>query len=292
MPNLFGAGGWQDGATALIATHKNVQTEESMALHGNGERAIDENIAQHSIANANTEFNYSQFKNGAVTNADPQPRFSIIGGLTAGDYNIKMDPYAATQDVTTQALGDIMSVKYKLNGESPDDQVSVKGANPFVARGGKAAAQSAADGATEGFGQEDPKGDQEDESDISYYFNDGYVDPTAAEQVNRNYSTGLRRANAKTSQSKQLERVAQKDDIMRAYQEANESYAETMKTHFKAAYQDSDQREETIDRLRQPNSKYYSSQMGVGDVSRDTAKAYKKKKQNGPTKLNTQLVGV
>lgn len=288
-PRLFGSGGWQDGATALIATYKNIQVEDSIALHGNGERIIDENVYSHNISNANTDFNFSQFKSGAMTFMDPEPRFTVGQSVASGDITLRVDPYSSVHDETSQALGNIMNPKYKLNGKSEADQSSDArtGINPFY---GSPQKDKAEDNEAEGFGN--PQPEMEDENDISYYYNDGFVDPDAAESINRNMDTGLRRANIKTSQSTQLARVAQRDDIMKAVNDANESYANTLRDHFAGAYRTSEDAEEIRENLRQPTSKFYASQMGVNDVSRDTAKAYKGKKHKGPTKLNSTLVGV
>lgn len=86
--------------------------------------------------------------------------------------------------------------------------------------------------------------------------------------------------------------MVQKDDIMQAYQEANEAYADNLKEHFKAAYMSKEDKEATLERLRFPTAKYGSSQYGVADVSRESAKSYKGKRHNAPNKLNATLVGV
>lgn len=290
MPTLFGSGGHEDGGSALIQTFNNRQKEDELALHGQGERALDENRFQRSMANSNPEFNFSQYKTGSSrsenTTAHPgEMKMTLTEGLSSGDYNIHVDPYASVVDQTTQAMGAIYGNVYKLNSSSNvDASVEKMGSNPFQAKSSK------------------PKGgdstiatemeDKDDGYDIDYYYQDPYYEEGAEEAINENAETGLRRVNIRSSQKRQLERVAQSDDIMAAYQAANDSYASTVKEHFKGAYHSKEEREETLDRLRYPTSKYGSSQYGVNDVSRDSEKAYKGKRHNAPNKLNAVLVGV
>lgn len=290
VPKLFGSGGWHDGATALIATYKNTQVEDSIALHGNGERVIDENIHSHNIANANTEFNFSQFKSGALTYADPEPRFNVTQTVSSGDIALKVDPYSSAFDETSQALGNIMNPKYKLNGKSEADQANDQrtGINPFFGSINAIPKQDKFE--AQGIGNPEPT--MEDEENISYYYNDGFFDDNAVESINRNMESGLRRVNIKTSQSTQLERVAQKEDIMKAIQDANDNYANILRDHFSDVYRSTEQADETRESLRQPSSKYYASQMGVNDVSRDSEKSYKRRKHKTPTKLNSMLISV
>lgn len=293
MPTLFGAGGEQDGVSALIQTFANRQKEDELALHGQGERTLDENRFQRSMANANSEFNFSQYKTGAsysenTTQYPGDQKVTLTEGLASGDFNVHVDPYAAIVDQTTQAMGAIYGGVYKLNGgNNTDGTVEKMGRNPFQhtkAKGDKDDASNmpivTEEEATE------------DGYDIDYYYNDPYYEDGAEEAINENKETGLRRVNIRSSQKRQLERVGQSEDIMKAYQEANDAYAQTVKEHFKGAYRSQEDREETLERLRNPTSKYSSSQYGVNDVSRDTEKAYKGKRHHAPNKLNATLVGV
>jgi len=285
MPQLFGYGGWQDGASAFVHTSRNIQTEDAMTLNGMGERVMDVNEHEYKIGNTNNEFTWSQFKNGL---SQREPRFELGGSqLAAGDYALRMDAYSNAYDETMQALGDIVCPKYKLDGEAPPDQAESRyNINPFL-MGAKKGAPEGGQGYGEA-GGEDPTPAEGD--DLSYFYNDGYADAGAQDAVNRNYDTGLRRQNTRNKQSKLLERQAQGNQIMDAVNSAHESYANVLKEHFKDAYMDSDQRKEALDRFRTPTSKYLSNQVGVMDASRDLARSYHGKK-NRPTKLNGQLVG-
>lgn len=289
MPLLFGAGGEQDGATALVQTFANRQKEDELALHGQGERTLDENRYQRNAANANTEFNFSQYKTGALKSENTsqfpgEAKMTLTEGLSSGDYNLRVDPYSSVFDQTTQAMGAIYGGVYKLNaGNNTDGTVEKLGANPFRGKQTKNETNPVAITQME---------EEDDGYDIDYYYQDPYYEPGAEEAVNENRETGLRRVNIRSSQKRQLERVGQADDIMKAYEDANTAYASTMKEHFKQAYMSSEEREETLDRLRFPTSKYNSSQFGVNDVSRETEKAYKGKRHKAPNKLNAVLVGV
>lgn len=286
MPSLFGSGGWYDGTPAYIMTGRNVQTEDAMTLSGMGERVIDINEHEYNIANTNNEFTWSQFKNGLDL---WEPRFEVGGSqLSAGDYGVRINCYSNAYDETMQALGDIVNPVYKLDGVSPSDQSVDRrvNVNPFLMQG-TAKKQKGEDGGGQGFGDEDAK-PQED--DLSYFYNDGFLDDGAQDAVNRNFQTGLRRQNTRNQQSKLLERQAQGNQIMDAVNSAYQSYADVLKEHFKDAYMDEDTRQESLDRFRTPTSKYLSNQVGVSDASRDLAKSYSRKKDR-PTKLNGQLIG-
>lgn len=289
VSDLFGAGGWQDGATALIATYKNKQIEDSMALDGNGERVIDDNIHAHNVSNANTEFNFSQYKNGMMTYSDPEPRFNVTHAVASGDIALRIDPYSSTFDETTQALGSIMNPKYKLNGKSEVDQSNDQrtGVNPF---NGASRTDNQKDYEAQGLGMIDPE--QEDEDEISYYYNDGLYDPSAAQDIQMNMETGLRKTNARKSQSTILERVAQRDDIMSAINNSQEMFANVLKDHFSDVYRTSEESGHIRESLRHPSSKYVANQVGVNEVSRSSQQSYKNKKHKVPTKLNPALISV
>ena len=289
QPSLFGEGGWRDeGQTALIRTSKNIQVEDSLALSGQGERVIDENIHAHNISNANTEFNFSQYKGGFNSFEEYGPRFTLQ--VPQGDINIKIDPYSSIYDETTQALGAVFNPRYKLDGASFQDQStdSRVGVNPFNYN----IPPKSEKNQVEGLGDnQDPEIDDEEE-DISYYYNDGFYDPGAAEDVNRNLETGLRKANTRTAQSKQLARVAKKEDIMKAFNEASQTYGNIVEKYFKGAAHTKDDNANIRSMLRQGNSKFYANQMGVNDVSRSNAKIYKRHKKDMTTKLNAQPISV
>jgi len=298
MPLLFGAGGPQDGISAMVQTFANRQIEDSVALHGNGDDAIDQNRYQRNQSNANTEFGFSQYKSGAMHSqrgkAQPGEGLFTVGstdGLYSGDMTLRVDPYADIVDLTTQAIGASFSGVYESNKSGVSSMTDGQmGVNPFraIKKGGK-----------EDKPDVDMKGpisqveEEEDGYDLDYYFDEPYYQAKEAEkEVERDFDSGLRRVNMKTSQGRQLERVATKEQILSAYQEANNSYAQVLKDHMGKAYITTEDKTETLEKLRQPNAKYQANQMGVGDISRDTANAYKSKTGKGTHKLNTLLVGV
>lgn len=274
MPTLFGSGGPQDGVTALIQSFENRSKEDELALHGNGERVIDDNIFQLSAANANPEFNFSKYKSRS-------DKVNVTEGVASGD--TRVDPYSTNFDQTAQAFGAIFGGVYKLDGRSENDETVEKmGANPFAKLQKKKENDVDIDMGYEG----------DDDYDIEYYYEGDYNEDGAEQAaINENRETGLRRINMRTSQSRQLERVAQAQDIMKAYEEANDAYAGIVKEHHKHGYMSSDSRKETLERLRTPLSRFESAQVGVVDVSRDNYNHVKNKKQH-TTKLNSLIVGV
>lgn len=296
QPSLFGSGGHMDGGkTALICTFRNRQLEDQLALHGMGEDSIDENMVNRKLANANPEFNYSQFKRGALR-GDGDFEGQVKVTTQNGDFALRVDPYADVVDQTSQALGAIYDgiSKSGLKNDVDASTSQPMRSNPF-----KSARPSGNDDEEKSFmggqGTEDMQTEQEaeDAGGEGYYYNDTFDEGNDAQHaVNRNEDTGLRRINIRSSQSKQLERVAQKDSIMQAYNESQNAYAENLKQHFHSAFMGQEEREETLERLRNPLSKYTAGQIGVNDLSRDRAKAYKSKHHNAPTKLNGMLVGV
>lgn len=292
MPVLFGAGGHHDGVSALIQTFSNKQVEDECALHGMGADAIDQNKFTRNQANANPEFNFSQYKTGAMhTQRDGifpgEGQFTIgnTDGASSGDIMVRVDPYSDMVDMTAQAVGAIYGNVYKMGGLSTTKEKM--SANPFKARDNKTDEIEADTGGAFTELEQD-----EDGYDVDYYFDSEYHGgEAAAEQVEKDFDTGLRRINMKTSQGRQLEAVATKEQIMEAYQEANNQYANILSEHMGKAVLTTEDRQAALDKLRTSNSKYKSSQMGVADMSRDTAKKYRSSK-NSSTKLNSQLVGV
>ncbi len=285
MSALFGAGGHQDGVTALINTTRDHQLEDDCAVStGYQEHAIDVNIHPIQLANMNSEFNFSNLKHGSFTYRDPEPRFAVSGLTSQGDLTLRVDPYAATALATSQALGACLGGTYKLDGRSEIDEGTIGyGLNPFT---NTEAETQPAPGLPMAEGLNLPQ-----EEDFTYFMPDAMTDADERD-INRNMETGMRRSNIRKRDSRLLERVATQADIMGALESVSTSYAENMRIHFKQAYKTPEDREEELARLRPDSSKYMANQIGVGDVSRATAKAYRKKKLNGPTKLNSILVGV
>lgn len=291
MPTLFGGGGHMDGATALIQTSANIQKEDECALHGTGDDTIDSNRFQRNQANANTEFNFSQYKVGVMGSQrggilPGEGRFSVTNtdGAAMGDQLLKVDPYSDMVDVTTQALGFICDDLYRdPKSNAKRDKPSIR-ENPFKRKSAKKPEDVDVD-----MTAPEAEVEEDDGYDIDYYYNDAYYGGDVAERaVQDDSKTGLRRVNTKTSQGRQLEAVATSDQIHKAYQQANEHYAMIVKDYGRG-YMSTEDRKTTRDKLRVGTSKYQTTQVGVNDLSRETAS---KHKGNNGNKLNTQLVGV
>lgn len=290
MPLLFGAGGEQDGnQTALINTTKNIQKEDELALVGTGDRTIDTNEYKRAANNSNPEFNFSQFKSGATGTENYEQQVTVP--TASGYMNMRVNPYDSVFDQTSQAFGALYGGVYKLNAHSSVDESRVKlGVNPFAPSNARGGGDEGDDGSAEM--EQDGGADDDNVDDINYYYQEAYQDKSADAAIQAEHQNGLRRVNIRTNQKRQLERVAQVSDIIKAHQEATDAYATTLKDHFNAAYMSEDDRVETIEKLHYPTAKYGSAQHGVGDVSRDSERAHKGKRSNIPTKLNSVLVGV
>lgn len=305
---LFGAGGETDGTQAsLINTTANRMLEDEAALYGQGERAMDENKFNRSHANANVEFNYSQYKDGAhrlAPGGEGRRRTTFLkdAGLSSGDYNLKIDPRQETFDRTTQALGAIYGTIYKKKerantGYNDGLTNRPQEANPFMMDKSmlKASEQDAGkDDEQTGLGAEPMMEGEADSDDEDLYYDNGapYAEKDHINQVAMDAQTGLRRVNMKSSQSQMLARSASKDSINEAYNEANSAYARVLREYYNHAYMTKDDRKDTLTMLRNPMSRYQAAQVGVGDVSRKTVRGYKTRRGGSASKLNMHLVGV
>jgi hypothetical protein len=301
MPTLFGAGGHQDGATALIRTNENTRTEEDLALAGMGERVIDENVIPNNVSNVNTEFNFAYAKTGAAHPVDGQvidKSFARIStGLASGDTNVDTGPGANAFELTLQALQSSFGHHYNMDaGRGP----TIGGANPFASAPNQSDPFS---GSTIRRGdmdmQEDRSQQPESESDKSMQQSVDFFLSTPASIVtsdgsdNFNENNGLRRKNTKTSQSRQLERVGQRDDIMKAVEKSVELHADVMAQHFAKSFKTDLDRSNIYNRIHNPLNLYTANQVGVDDISSETFRARAKRgKKSNSEKMKSTLVGV
>lgn len=294
---IYGAGGEQDGtAASIVNTTANRMMEDEAALYGQGERTIDENKYARSHANANTEFNFSQYKTGAerlMSGARPRAVSPLEeAGLAGGDLLLKVDPKSKTIDTTMQALSGIYGGIYKQRNERSqafgDGAVTNPMApNPFL--------MTKSMDLTDGGDNEERAGmnDPAEEEEEYYETTAPYEDPSHVKRVAMDSQNGLRRVNMKTSQSTLVQRGAKKEEMEDAYNEANSQYARVLREYSDHAYLTQKQRKENLDILRNPTSRFQASQVGVGDLSRKTAKGYRSKRKNSQaSKLGGQLVGV
>lgn len=289
QPQLFGAGGEQDGSPALIQTNKNRQIEDEIALNGTGDRQIDENIYQRDLANANEEFNFSQFKHGAtdgVQNLITGPLVSVrtTQGATAGDIYIKNDRSQAMVDVTSKALGDITGRLYKnQNPFYPKDGGAQIAVNPFAST----ETLNPDFESTERPIEEDTEAQFQDANDEDFYFYTPYYDEKAEGALKINANTGLRQLNTRQNSKRQLARATAKDAYIKTYTDAQENYAATLKDYYKVV--SPEELKGQRDNLRVPESLFSSTQFGLSGAS---AKNYKKSRsQRMPSKLGGLLVG-
>lgn len=286
---LFGAGGPQDGTTPLIQTFCNRMKEDEMALHGMGERSLDENRFQRAMANSNPEFNFQMYKTG-MAGERVHPALTVFEGLGhARDSTVNVDGNQPMVDQTTSALGGIYERTWKdgsyptqYNAQGPDIIM-----NPFATNANRPTKEQTTP--NEEVAQPD---DPFDDPEIDYYYKEEYTDgEQALREIQNDKETGLRRVNIRASQRRQLDRVAQKEDVMAALQSViDDNDLNTAKFH-KSAYHSPEEKERMRELFRTPTSKFQSSQVGVGEASRKSAKAYSKRAHQ-PNKLNAVLVGV
>ena len=140
--SLFGGGGEIDGSVATITNPhaENVQEEEARTLDKNGTSGnldVATEPEYEDAANANKEFNFSQFKGERddITRIDLS---TTSDGVAAGDILIQNDPRNDTFNQTSAALEAVVGKLY----DNPEDKsrdtnmdVSFKkpnqGINPF-----------------------------------------------------------------------------------------------------------------------------------------------------------------
>lgn len=301
MSGLFGAGGHQDGATALIRTNENIRIEEDMANTGMGERVIDESIIPNNVANLNTEFNFATAKTGA---AHPQD------GAVAGESFVRVTDNRPGQDVnvdtgvgknafdaTLEALQSSFGHHYNMDASRGS---GYGGANPFASAPYSVDPFSSSSTRREGITSAgDEMGAPETGTDsgmresLDFYLSTPSTITTESRSENFNENSGLRRRNTKTSQSRQLERVAQRDDIMKAVDDSVELHANVMSEHFNSAFKSDDDRSNIYNRIHNPLNLYTVSQVGVNDVSNDSYQNTNKRHgKSSNVKMRNTLVGV
>lgn len=295
---IFGAGGPQDGtALSLVSTSANAMLEDEAALYGQGDRTIDENEFTRSHANANTEFNFSQYKEGAAR-FNPgllRAKTALEGaGLSSGDVLLRVDPAQQMVDRTMQALGGIYGSIYKneerANLGYNDGLTNIQDApNPFLMNKPMNLTDTANDERAGMNGE--PVEEGVDDNDY-YDLHAPYEDPANVEQIARQAKTGLRRVNMKKSQAKLMEQGARKMDMEEAYNEANSQYARVLRAYAPHGYLTEKDRSDTLSILRNPTSRFQASQVGVNELSSKTSKGFKTKKAKTGSKLAGHLVGI
>lgn len=304
MSSLFGGGGHQDGATALIRTNENARIEEDMALGGMGERVIDENIIPNNVANLNTEFNFSAVKTGAVDPTDlvipgEEQYGRITGSLPNGDTNVALGGDENVFQVTLQALQSSFGQHYNMDASKGP---STGGGNPFasMAYATDPFSSTSARRGEEFANDDDRMYGEETQSDknmqqsVDFFLTTPTTIYPTSKADNFNENTGLRRRNTKTCQSRQLERVAQKKDIMAAIDKSTDLHAEVMKHHFDKSFKTGSERDAIYGRIHNTLNLYTASQVGIGEVSSESYKnsSSGRKRKSKNDKLNSTLVGV
>ena len=298
--NLFGGGGEQDGPVATITDPhaEHVQEEEARTLDKNGTSGnldVSTDPQYEDAANANKEFNFSQFKNDRSDM--PQIDLSTSSdGVAAGDILIVNDPRNDTFNQTSDALESVIGKLYsnpKDKSKDVSDDTSYKkpnqGINPFSQKAyarstilphkPKAKAKQDGEGnAIERQGKEDG---------LEYYFAQSNMatDKSTLDEMQKNRQTGLRRTKTMKSQSILKQQLAVKDEIDDANNEAYELY-KNERQGLKATLSNKEH-DETISRIRNPLSKYTAVQHNVASAS---LKSHKRRKRSEAGQLNQTLL--
>lgn len=291
VPVLFGGGGWQDGLPAFMPDPKgkNTQIVEAVAIaDGMGERALDVPVARRDVestANANDEFDYSQFKTG---HGNPDEAYgkvrltTVLDGNASGDMLYKVDPRSDVFDQTLSALGAIHGA---LNGSTTKEDVDMDasskpvadGMNPFSAR--------------KHVDVVDDSGREYKQPTEEYMYNAAKPSLTAQQQrlVNTNEATGLRRVNIKANTGTLLERMASKQKMMQSYQTFTEHIDEEFGAYNKAHVRAED-RERLLAPGRFEGADMVATQVNVANLSQAQALKFQRSKHTG--KLAAAVVGV
>ena len=300
--HLFGGGGHADGPVATITDSRaeHVQIEEARTLDvmgtaGNLDVATDPDY--EGGANANREFNFSQFKNNNedMTQIDLN---TTSDGVSAGDILIVNDPRNDSFHQTSAALESVVGKLYSNpNDKSKEPSMDTswktpnQGINPFAQRSyqksmvlpHKAKATKDVDGDEEMSAIER----QGKEDGLEYYFsqNNMKTGKSTLDAMQQNRQTGLRRTKTMKSQSMLKAHMAVKDNIDDANNEAYELFKSERKG-LKATFSDKEHAE-TIEKIRNPLSKYTAVQTGLSSASHKYAKRYSRSKAS---KLNQTLL--
>jgi hypothetical protein len=312
--NLFGGGGFVDGAVATITDGhaENVQKEEARTLDtagtaGNLDQATDPQFED--AANANKEFNHSQFKGSERDDMTQIDLSTTSDGVSAGDILIVNDPRNDTFNQTSDALEAVVGKLYtNPNNKSKDVNVDSsykkpnEGINPFAQRS-YARSTILPHKAKKKKGRSKGKNDDDDDDGdddggtaiqrqakddgLEYYFASSNMktDASTLNEMNKNRDTGLRRTKTKKTESALRAHMAVKDEIDDANNEAYELF-KSERQGLKATLSDKEYAE-TIDRIRNPLSKYTAVQQGVASAS---AKSAKRRKRSQASKMNQTLL--
>ena len=298
--HLFGGGGEIDGPVATITDRhaEHVQEEEARTLDKNGTSGnldVSTDPQYEDAANANAEFNFAQHKNDR--SGLPQIDLSTSSdGVAAGDILIVNDPRNDTFNQTSDALEAVVGRLYsnpKDKSKDVNDDISYKkpnqGINPFsqraYARSTILPHQVKNARSDEGGGNAIERQGKED--GLEYYFASSNMktDKSTLDEMQKNRQTGLRRTKTMKSQSILKQQLAVKDEIDDANNEAYELF-KNERQGMKATLSNKEH-DETIERIRNPLSKYTAVQQGVASAS---AKAHKRRKRSEAGQLNQTLL--
>ena len=234
-----------------------------------------------SFANANDEFNYSQFKTG-LNGDQTMGRVQLTttrDGAVSGDYLMKVDPRSAVFDQTLQALGSIH--RYTTNTK---DDLNLDDTGKPIAGGDNPFAGNIHQDVVDDSGREYRVPTQE------YIYNPANPALDAQQQahINANAATGLRRVNVKKNQGTLMERMVVRAQMDESYQRFEEAMADDMQEH-NAAHVSADDRDVALGRVRFEGSDMVVSQVGVANLSHAQARKFHRSKHE--SKLNTTTVG-
>lgn len=303
MSVLFGAGGQEDGnATAIIGTTRNKQIEDALTLQGMGvDGAIDQGVNYISTANKNNEFNFSNFKTGALPNSEIEMRGqkevylnTTVDGLAGGDTVIDTDPRTATLDIHAANLGILFADAFDANTPIMPNNESMalnSEQNPFIGYNTYSTEARMDEAADHFVTNTDNTLSGTSQTKARQY---GYEGVQGKIPMNLNESTGLRKINTKRNQGQLMEQLITKSDFMNMYHTQSKLNADRSSEIMGESVISIEGREKALAGTRTNLSSYLATQTGLNHLSSNTANKYRKtnKKSPGQSMLSNTIVGV
>jgi hypothetical protein len=229
---------------------------------------------------------------------------TVTDGVSSGDILIVNDPRNDSFNQTSAALESVVGKLYSNPKDKSKDvnldtsyKTPNQGINPFAQRSyaastilphkGKKTKTTTKSKDEDGDENMNAIERQGKDDGLDYYFAQSNMktDKTILEAMQKNRMTGLRRTKTMKSQSLLKAHMTVKDEIDDANNEAYEMY-KTERKGLKATFSDKEHAE-TIEKIRNPLSKYTAVQSGVASASNKYAKRYKR---SSASKLNQTLL--
>jgi hypothetical protein len=288
----FGSGGPDDTGSAptMRSGGADIEQEESLALQGGGEQALDLPIDPRPGAwhNADHAFNETQFKHGhRQSEVEPRdPETSVVqftndeDGVVKDSYVFDVDPSNELQvaEVMRNMAGRAYS--YKDKGDSQyhlDESAITSFGNPFGGTRERIVNNKKADmdgRPAGGSGEEYGFSSAAASAGMEYFYEQAPPPPVTGPEsasINRNKEVGLRRVSIRVNQGTLMERVSERDAGMKAsqlYQAKQQEMDNTESLLARTGAMTDEKREEALMELRSyPAGQFTAVQAGLQDLS-------------------------